>query len=119
MAKPKWTPAPWSLGSVQVYNREHDVYHDDPHEAVIYADCAEIDEDTEIRVSGPNASADATLIAAAPELYEALSKLAHEVAAVCELAEAAIRESAGNTNYSVLWERQAIATLVLAKARGE
>ena len=63
--------------------------------------------------------ANARLIAAAPELYEALSKLANEVAAICSLAEAAIRESAGNTNYSVLWERQARATLALAKARGE
>jgi hypothetical protein len=104
MAKLKWVPGPWLA-------RDNGV-------------CWQIDAAQDAVATtqfcyARETAANARLIAAAPELYEALSKLANEVAGICELAEAAIREGAGHTNYSVLWQRQAEATLALAKARGE
>jgi hypothetical protein len=102
MAEPQWTPGPWEPTATPGG-------WDGVREPGGQLICS-------LNLNNP---ANMLLISAAPELYEALSKLAHEVAALCLIAEATIREAAGNTNYSVLWQRQAEATLALAKARGD
>lgn len=61
-----------------------------------------------------------TIRAAAPDLYEALDRLAGEVAACFGMGnERSAREAFGNTNYSAVMERIAAAKAALAKAQGD
>jgi hypothetical protein len=64
-----------------------------------------------------DAYANARLIAAAPELYEALRKLRAEVGATLSLSEAAIAEAAGVTNLRCLTARCEEADAILAKVK--
>lgn len=62
--------------------------------------------------------ADATLIAAAPELLEALQSLAGNAGALRAF-EWEIREAAGNTNWQCLMDAIAKADAAIAKALGQ
>ncbi len=62
--------------------------------------------------------ANVPLLIAAPDLLEALRKIANEVDSL-EFAEAGIREVIGNTNWAVLRDRVGIARAAIAKAERE
>jgi hypothetical protein len=70
-------------------------------------------------ITREEAAANANLIAAAPEMYEALDFLAGEVAGSLGMAEAEIRSVIGNTNFGCIELRLKQAEAALAKARGE
>jgi hypothetical protein len=63
-------------------------------------------------------TANAVLIAATPDLLTALINLSNEVLGSISLAELAIRQEIGNTNYNVLIQRAEEARAVIAKATG-
>jgi hypothetical protein len=122
----RFTPGPWRVSADDPTLFPSVIFHDRAPGSRPAQVCINEGADSEALRRGEyhgttmeTARATAHLIAAAPDLYDALSKLANEVAAICAIAEASIREAAGNTNYSVLWQRQAEATIALAKARGE
>ena len=94
VAEPKFTPGPWLFSSYKSGN------------SVIVIDGKEFDVAT---VNYPNRDANAHLIAAAPELYEALEGL---LADITEYQE--INNLGGQNNH---WQVKAKAAL--AKARGE
>lgn len=94
MSEPKFTPGPWLFSSYKSGN------------SVIVIDGKEFDVAT---VNYPNRDANAHLIAAAPELYEALEGL---LADITEYQE--INNLGGQNNH---WQVKAKAAL--AKARGE
>lgn len=67
-------------------------------------------------LSGYFSAADGALIAAAPELFAALTKLSNEVLGSLPLVSASVRQEIGNTNYSILIQRAEEARAALAKA---
>lgn len=60
---------------------------------------------------------EAHLIATAPELFEELDRLAGEVRGCWGMAERALREIIGNTNYHIVEERLEASRAAIAKAR--
>lgn len=64
----------------------------------------------------PNAGANAALLAAAPDLLEALDRLTGEVAACWGMGEVALRQELGNTNYATVADRITAARAAIAKA---
>ena len=58
------------------------------------------------------------LIAAAPELLEELDRLTGEVRGCWGMAEQALREILGNTNYHIVEERLESSRIAVAKALG-
>ncbi len=96
----KFTPGPWHVEGFEICG----------HGAEYICDLGNDYESNENHV------ADAKLIAAAPELLEALMKLRNEAYAVLSLAEAEIAQSAGTTNLKCLCLRLEEADAAIAKA---
>lgn len=72
-----------------------------------------------VQFQGDQADANARLIAAAPDLLEALTKLSNEARGWLSAYEIKMRDTVGNTNYAVLKQRVDEATVALNKATGE
>jgi len=108
-----YKPGPWTI----------EEYGDDETPSLV------IHKDTENRVcfmatpgsrSDPKKiEADARLIAAAPDLLAALTRLSNEVLGSMPLMEPLARRELGNTNYSILIQRAEEARAAIAKAKGE
>lgn len=119
MNEVKHTPGPW-----QVQAMEFSADHPDYGVAYVIGENlgglvgaalpwpTELDNGAFSRVE-----ANARLIAAAPEMLEALRKLAAEVGGLRAF-EAEMRAELGNTNWSVLMKRLADADATIAKAEG-
>lgn len=75
-AAPKFTPGPWRIDDGSIY-KEHDDYHG-IDAAQGYFSFNHGDEDTGFSLSGYLSIHNARLIAASPELYEALREIADE-----------------------------------------
>jgi len=102
----KWTPGPWR------YDVQDGEVNGRPDASVLVTDLdvsSSVDDDDERDANG-------RLIAAAPDLYEALRTLAHEAHGFLAMAD---RETHGNTNIQVLSMRIKEALECCAKARGE
>ena len=107
MAEPKWTPGPW-----QVCNTYHAV-HGERVRNIALCDNAHIPQGNgRILVSDDEATANAYLIAAAPDLYRELENLV-------ELAEAAMRAANRDGGEYDIEAELAGARAALRKARGE
>ena len=108
-----WTPGPWKIG----VSADHtplvmvDVH---PSEGSGFG-VAHINRLPRMGSVRGDVAANARLIAAAPELFEALNSLAGSVGGL-EIAEEAIRAAIGNTNWSVLQTHLDAARAALSKA---
>jgi len=100
------TPGPWRWSVGNGYNSGVYVLRGDDEICEVFYDC-----DTEALPDRANAA----LIAAAPDLLEALRKLANEVGAL-KAFEADIRDFIGNSNWAVLMQRLADADEAISKA---
>lgn len=106
--KPKWTPGPWFVTTVSAYpNGPLRVWAGDKGEHIV-AD-----------LYGSNRTQNAHLIAAAPQLYEALDRLTGEVRACWGMSEPSLRHEIGNTNYQIVADRIEDALTALSAARGK
>lgn len=74
----RFTQGSWERGSVVTFG-DDDQLRDSLTDAVVYAGDPE-EPETEIRIEGPNALADASLIAAAPEMHAALTFIFERIA---------------------------------------
>ena len=120
MSEPKWTPGPWFVG--KPFKDRNNTITPILHRKPPCGSCGTSSGDWLVawlfknslpkEQLGPNAR----LIIAAPDLYDALDKLAHEAQGFLAMAN---RESHGNTNIQVLAERIKTAMECCAKARGE
>ena len=109
MNETKFTPGPWLFSSYKSGN------------SVIVIDGKEFDVAT---VNYPNRDANAHLIAAAPDLYEALKNTtAHLVAAHSLLQSGGQKAAASNTMFEIMlkdYEKSIeVGRAALSKARGE
>lgn len=107
MSAPAWTAGPWRTHAtgwvVAVCGN--------PPGCAVWADSDAPSVET-IR-------ANVSLIAAAPDLYEAAWKFANEAGGLLSAYEDEIRSAAGNTNYGCAKTRLDELRLALSKARGE
>lgn len=111
--KTPWTDGPWIASGA-------------PHKTMVRAGCAKTGrrianchcQDSAATRQASQNTANAHLIASAPELAEALATLRNNVLGL-GVFEAEIREAIGNTNWECLQHRVALAEAALAKARGE
>jgi hypothetical protein len=104
MTREQHTPGPWSYGGKS--ETWYRVEAPPPADREWAAD----------HVCNAFSEADAVLIAAAPELLDALDRLTGEVAACWGMDEVALRHELGNTNYSVVADRIEAARTAIAKA---
>ncbi len=105
MSEPKWTPGPWEFYEMRPLSDGHYKWAEigpHPNDPV-----AEIDAD-----NGPNWKADGALMAAAPELYRALERLA-------ERCDELLLVAVDQTNHVLISPELIDARAALAKARGE
>ena len=116
------TPGPWAVAwdfsiiPEAHKNRLLGAASDDIRDRDEYAQTiASVDRD---RHGRGDQMANALLIALAPDLLSALIKLSNEVLGSMHLAEEAIRQDIGNTNYNLLIQRAEEARAVVAKATG-
>ena len=121
MSEPKWTPGPWIADDifmqsdhrvrVSYYNGQHDYYHNCP--TICECFLTEEGDDDKPPIGLVAAEANANLISAAPELYEALK--------ACRHALAAARNEFLDMRREITEEAKSIiatADAALAKARG-
>ena len=112
MSETKWTPGPWHVADDHHVRAVLDVRDSDGWDvAKLYSARGDVDtrDSSGVWRDDPVRIANARLIAAAPELYEALVRL-----------EAELVEDKYGENYEPSpFENLAIARAALAKARGE
>lgn len=94
------TPGPWRTGA-----SEETCVFGGPDDELI-ADCG-------------GSAENARFVATAPNMLEALAKLANEVLGSLPLMEPLARREFGNSNYNILIQRAEEARAVIAKAVGE
>jgi hypothetical protein len=102
----KHTPGPWTYYKIRNGNMMVGTVDNSTDIAEVLIDNEEMDKP------------DACLIAAAPELLEALEQLTANVRGCWQMAEWAIREAVGNTNYHCVQDKLEQARAAIAKARG-
>lgn len=113
--KPMWTKGPWRYGRAGNY------------EGFFIAPDCRLPTLAAVQVSGRvevfnfpgQTEANACLMAAAPDLAEALTKLRNEIGGITDGFEGCLRECLGHTNFAVLIERIEVADAALAKANGQ
>lgn len=97
MSETKHTPGPWHVGEVAILDRDTGQERPDPHSAWVHNDGS-----FEVSLISSDASADARLIAAAPDMLEALIDLVKEASEYYEggklgAARAAVAKATGET----------------------
>lgn len=117
--KPAYTPGPWSLGIVAIVKA--DGYYQAPDEAIIYCGPDTVQDDNEIRIEGPDALANAALVVATPDLYEAAALLeaAEDAHANCPECDGEIIPELCPVCFPLFDDARLKRRAALAKARGD
>lgn len=108
------TPGPWELGTVAIADRQSGGWLEAPEDAVVYCGSDE-DPENECLIEGPDARANARLIAAAPDMY---AQLDDALITLGEVAKVLARDYPSLAN-NVINQCAIRCADVLAKARGE
>lgn len=111
MTQAKFTKGPWMLEYGEVKHRPSSIRAVEGGVSILRANAF-------CRVAAKETRANAHLMVAAPELYEAL-RAADEALAMVAAFESDARYIMGNTNFELFMERRKAIKAALAKARGE